>query len=93
MFSAYALRTIYAYWWFSDKYYIKNNNNTAALWQTWRIIVSGQIVASRAEFLHDWRRGWRYVRSNVKIAKSLLLSVKKKRDGSYSIRNTFLKVF
>ena len=47
------------------------------------IIALGQIVASllslcMTKWLHKWRRGWRYVRSNAKNAKSLLFRVLQK---------------
>ena len=56
---------------------LHRKNNKAALWRTWRIIVSGQIVSSllslcMTKWLRKWRRGWRYVRSNTKNAKSLM---------------------
>ena len=46
MLSMYASGTIHIYWWPSDYYYYIEKKNIAALWWIWRIIVSGQIVAS-----------------------------------------------
>ena len=53
---------------------LHRKNNIAAHWWTWRIIVSGQIVASllslcMTKWPFKWRRGWRYVHSNAKKCK------------------------
>ena len=76
MLSTYASRTIHIYWWLSDNYFI--GKKISALWGTWHIIISGQIVASlqqlslcMTKWLPKLRRGWRYFRPNTKSAKSL----------------------
>ena len=56
---------------------LHRENNISALWGTWRIIMSGQIIASllslcMTKWPHKWQRGWCYVRSNTKNAKSLM---------------------
>ena len=75
MLSTYASRTVHLCWWLSDYYYMEKT--TSALWGTWHIIMSRQIAASllslcMTKWLRKWRRGWCYVRSNTKNAKSLL---------------------
>ena len=83
MLLTYASRTIHIcmYWWLFDYLYIdkkKKKKSIAALLWSFCIIVSEQIVASllslcMTKWLRKWWRGWRYVRSNAKIAKSLIL--------------------
>ena len=59
---------------------LHRKNNIAALMQTWLIFMLGQIVASllslcMTKWLGKWRRGWRFVHSNTKNAKSLISNV------------------
>ena len=80
MLSTYASRTIHVYWWLSDLL-LHRKNIISALWGTWRIIMSGELVAlllslSMTEWLRKWRRGWRYVCSNTNNAKSLVRMIK-----------------
>ena len=73
-------RTLRDYWWLSD-YFSNKKNDIAALWscsgKAGASLLGQDVVASllslcMAKWLLKWRRGWLYVRSNTKNAKSLL---------------------
>ena len=73
-------RTLRGYWWLSDYYSIKKNG-ISALWsrsgKAGASLLGQDVVASllslcMAKWLRKWRRGWLYVRSNTKNAKSLM---------------------
>ena len=71
MLLTYASRSIHIYWWLSDyyMYYIEKATSCRG-----KLSPRCMLSPCMTKWLCKWRRGWRYVRSNAKNAKSLIIT-------------------